>query len=425
MKKNKRKILALALGVITVLGVFCGVEASASFGAGIEVMAKNTNLIKTGLFGKKIVFSDTDFKQGLAITDFDSITVTKIPSSTEGTLMLAGRRVSEGMKIRRKNIASLVFIPTDKDVAESSFKFKISPYADENEIEFKLKFTDKINYEPELDDASPTSILTQRDITIYGKMKASDKEGDEICYMVVKYPENGTLEVLDEKTGEFRYTPSLSFVGEDEFSYVARDAWGNFSELGTVSVSVSERLSEIEYRDMKNSESYNAAVALTAMGIMDGKMIGDGVYFMPESGVSRAEFVSMLMKALDIKADSTITESFFDDNDSIPKGLVSYVGTAERIGLITGKFDNGKLIFAPNENITSYEAANMVMKAIGDELEISVPTYLESEIPVWARSDTFALCSLGIIDKDFSEIKKDSLLTKEECAALLYKLIQM
>ena len=146
---------------------------------------------------------------------------------------------------------------------------------------------------------------------------------------------------------------------------------------------------------------------------------------MPESGVSRAEFVSMLMKALDIKADSTITESFFDDNDSIPKGLVSYVGTAERIGLITGKFDNGKLIFAPNENITSYEAANMVMKAIGDELEISVPTYLESEIPVWARSDTFTLCSLGIIDKDFSEIKKDSLLTKEECAALLYKLIQM
>lgn len=425
MKKNTKKIISASLALVTVfVGIFA-VNASASFGAGVEVMTKSENLIKTGLFGKKLVFSDTDFKQGLAITDFDSVTITKIPPSTEGSLLLAGRRVSEGMKIRRKNIGSLVFIPTDKDVAESSFYFKVSPYADENEIEFKLKFTDKINYEPELEDASPTSILTQRDITIFGKMSATDKEGDEITYMVVAYPEYGTLEVLDEKTGKFRYTPPKGYVGEDEFCYVARDSWGNFSTLGRVSVNVSERLSEIEYRDMKESEGYNAAVALSAMGIMDGKIVGDGVYFMPEANVTRAEFVSMVMKALDIKADTTITESFFDDNGAIPKGLTSYVGTAERIGLITGKFENGKLLFSPNQAITSYEAASIIRRALGDKIELDVPTYLESEIPIYAREDAYILCSLGIFDIEFSEIKKDDLMTKEECAMVLYKLLQM
>ena len=239
-----KKIISLTLAFAAVLGtVFC-VTASASFGSGIEVMAKSENLVKTGLFGKKLVFSDTDFKQGLTITDFDSITVTKIPPSTEGTLLLAGRRVLEGTKIRRKNIGSLVFIPTDKEVSESKFYFTISPYADENEIEFKLKFTDKINYEPELEDASPTSILTQRDITIYGKMSAKDKENDEISYMVVSYPKYGTLEIVDEENGKFRYTPLKGYVGEDEFSYVARDEWGNFSTLGKINVNVSERLSE-------------------------------------------------------------------------------------------------------------------------------------------------------------------------------------
>ena len=425
MKKNKRKFLALALALTTLIGTLFAVEASANFGGGVAVMAKSTNITKSGLFRKKLVFSDTDFKQGLAITDFDSITITKIPSSKEGTLMLAGRRVSEGMKIRRKNIGSLVFIPSDKELAESSFCFKISPYADENEIEFKLKFTDKINYEPELEDASPTSILTQRDITIFGKMCASDKEDDEITFMIVDYPDHGTLEILDEKKGEFRYTPCNGYVGKDCFSYVARDTWGNFSEVGKFNVKVTERLSEIQYRDMKNNENYNAAVALTAMGIIDGKIVGDGVYFMPEASVTRAEFVSMLMKSLDIKADSTITESFFDDNDSIPTGLVSYVGTAERIGLISGKFENGKLLFSPNESITSYEAASIVMKALGNKIETSSPEYIQSEIPVWAREDTYTLCSLGILDKEFSDIKSGDLLTKEECAALLYKLISM
>lgn len=425
MKKTNKKIIALILTLATALGAIFTINVSASFGAGVTVMAKSESITKSGLFGKKLVFSDTDFKQGLAITDFDSITVTKIPPTTEGTLLLAGRRVSEGMKIRRRNIGSLVFIPTDKEVSESKFCFTISPYADENEIEFKLRFTDKINYEPEIEDASPTSILTQRDITIYGTLSAKDKENDEITYMVVAFPKYGSLEFLEGENGKFRYTPYKGYVGEDSFSYVAKDSWGNYSTPGKIIVNVSERLSEVEFLDMKNSESYNAAVALSAMGIMNGKIIGDGVYFMPEETVEKAEFVSMVMKALDIKADSTLTETFFDDNKDIPVGLVSYVGTAQKTGIITGEFKDGKLLFNPNEEITVSEAAGIVRRALGENLNVDVPDVLESELPVYAREDAYILCSLGILDNEFEELKSTDVLSKEACAAMLYKLLEM
>lgn len=424
-KKFMKKILIPTVSIILLLTAVFSISASASFGGGVNVMTESESLIKTGLFGKKLVFSDTDFKQGLAISDFDSITVTKLPPSTDGTLMLAGRRVGEGTEIRRKNIGALVFIPASRDISKTSFKFTVSPYLDSNEIEFVLKFTDKINYEPKIDDASPTSLLTQRDIAIFGKMNAVDGENDSIDYIVVSYPEHGTLEIINEEKGEFRYTPYLNYVGEDAFSYVARDEWGNFSTLATVNVNVSERLSEVEFEDMRGKPGYNAAVTMAAMGIMSGKIVGDGTYFMPDEEVTRAEFVAMLMKTLGMKADSTLNESYFDDNDKIPKALVSYVATAQRAGLILGEFESGKLLFKPNEAITSYEAASIISKALGEKAELKAPNTESSELPVWSRDGVYAMCSLGIFDMEFEEVLKSDTVTKGECAEYLYKIAKM
>lgn len=420
-----KKALTAILVIATVISAVGTLAVSADFGSGVEVMTSEGELIKTGLFGKKIVFSDTDIKQGLAISDFDSITVTKLPKSTEGTLMLAGRRVGEGSVIRRKNIGALVFIPASKDVKESSFSFTVKPYADNNDITFKLRFTDKINYEPKIEDASPTSLMTQRDIASYGKMKATDAEGDKISFIVVSYPEYGTLELLDKASGEFRYTPTKEYVGEDSFSYVARDEWGNFSTLATMTVSVAERKSEVVYQDMKGEKEYNAAVTLSAMGIMSGKIIGDGTYFLPEEEVTKAEFVAMLMKTLGIKADSTLTASYFDDNDKIPPALVSYVATAQKAGYITGSFEKGKLVFKPDEPITSYEAAGIMKNVLGKSATVESDALSDSAIPVWAREDVYLMCSLGIFDTEFENIEKDDVITKRECAAYLFRILSM
>ncbi len=421
-----KKLLAFLLLLTVLTGIVGTLEVSASFGAGVVATAGNNALIKTGLVGKKLNFSDTDFKQGLTISDFDSITITELPKSSEGTLMLAGRRVGVGTTVRRKNIGALVFIPASKDVSESKFMFTISPYADGNSLEFILKFTDKINYEPEIDSTSPTSIMTQRDIQIYGKLSAKDKEHDKLEFIILEYPSEGTLELKDKENGEFSYTPRPSFVGEDSFSYVARDEWGNYSKPAIMTVNVSERMSEVVYWDMKGSAEYNAAVALSAMGIMDGTIIGDGKYFLPEGSVTKAEFTAMAMKVMGIRADSSITETYFDDNDDIPTALVSYVGTAQRLGYINGDFKNGKLNFNPNKNITSYEAASIMRALLGEKGEVDIPVFdEESDIPVWARDDVYVMCALGIFSEGFGEIGRNDTVTRRECAAYLYKMMNM
>lgn len=420
----KKTVIAIISAIILLSAL--GLSVFADFGSGVEVMANNTEIIKTGIFGRKLTLSDLDFKQGLAINDFDSITVTKLPSSNEGALMLAGRRVAEGAKIRRKNINALVFVPTSKDVSEAKFTFTLSPDSEEREIVFRIRFTDKINYEPKIDESSQTSLMTQRDISIYGKMAASDGEGDKIEYIVVSYPEKGFLEILDKESGEFRYTPAANYIGEDSFVYVARDEWGNFSVPSEMNVTVSERRSEVEYEDMKGEREYNAAVALTAAGIMDGKVMGDGKYFMPDEEVSRAEFVVMLMKAMGIRADAGTYESYFDDNEEIPKALRSYIATAQKQGIVSGKFKDGKLLFSPNEKITLYDAAVMMNKLIKTDIDVNIPVFkAENDIPIYAKDDCYFLSTIGIIEVDFDEMSASDTLTRRMCADYLYKLMNM
>ena len=421
------KKIVSALLITLVFTLTLGTTAAyASFGSGIQTLASDTKIIKSGLVGKKMTFTDADFKQGLCITDFDTVTVTELPSSTEGTLMLAGRRVAAGTSIKRKNLPALVFIPATKDVTEAKFKVTVDDFAGGESIEFIIRFSDKINYEPEIKDehTSNLDLKTQREIGIHGKMCANDADSESLEFIVISYPKSGTLTIVDKKSGEYVYTPYDSYVGNDSFVYVARDEWGNFSKAQKVKITVSERMSEVVYRDMIGRPEYNAAVTMTAMGIMDGRLIGDGVYFNPDESVSRAEFVCMAMKAMGIRADATATATYFDDNEDIPLPLLSYVATAQRMGLINGNFENGELVFKPNEAITKYEAATVIAKLLNKESDNNLPVFSDiNDVPTWARDDVYTMCSLGIFEYENGSVNAAKAVSKAECASYLYKMI--
>ena len=404
-----------------------GVAASASFGSGVTAVATDVSLIKSGLYGRKITFSDADFKQGLCITDFKRVTITELPDSSAGTLMIAGRRATEGISIKRKNLPSLVFIPASKEISEASFKFKIDEYAGGEELTFKLRFTDKINYEPILPESNEPCLneKTQREISVFGRMEATDSEGDGLEFMIVSYPENGALTVLDKTSGKYLYTPDDDFVGKDSFVYVARDEWGNFSEIAEVSITVGKRMSEVKYVDMQNRPEYSAAVAMTAMGIMGGKVIGDGVYFNPDETVTKAEFVAMTLKALGMTPNAA-AETYFDDNADIPSPLVGYVAAAQRMGAINGSFEDGKLLFKPNDEITKYEAAMIMAKLIETDAEVDLPVFKdESDIPCYARDDVYAMCSVGVFEYTDNTVNATAAVTRADAARYLYKLISL
>ena len=419
------KKLIFAILTAAILFSSLGIISSASvLGSGAAVLAQEVTLVKAALYGQTVEFSDTDVKCALGLADFCSITVKTLPSSTEGTLMLGDRRVGQGQTVRRRNVARLTFVPADSSVSESSFIISVDGGSGDD-IKCIIRFTDKVNYAPKLDtDATETlSVTTQSGIGVFGSIPATDPEGDELLYMVVKYPKRGRLE-LDTDSGEFIYTPERDFDGKDSFVFTVRDEWGNYTEAETVRISVTERLSEVEYVDMEKDPSYNAAVTMTAMGIMSGKRVGDDIYFLPEEEVSRAEFVAMAMKALGIKADTTLTATYFDDNDDIPPSLVSYVATAARCGIVNGAFDGTALLFRPRDTITFTEAAIILSGIIELEGDNTVFANHESvsALPVWARAEVGAMLTVGIFDSD---TQLSSAMTRGDVAECLYRAIDM
>ena len=419
-----KRIILFTLLAAALTAIFATAALAADMGAGVAAVAEDVVLIKSGLCGQKMQFSDTDFKTALGIADFGKITMHTLPSAQDGVLMLGDRRVSEGQTIRRRDIARLTFIPTDKTVDESEFYFSLDR-GSEAKILCRMRFLDRINYAPTVAEGSDDApcITTQSGISVYGKLTATDPEGDMLEYSVIKYPAYGTLKI-DEK-GEFIYTPTEKRCGYDKFVYTVRDEYGNYTKPQTVTLKVIERMSDVVFCDMKDRSGYNAAVSMSAMGIMSGSRLGDDIYFNPDGSVSRAEFVAMAMKALSVKADTTLTSTFFDDNDSIPSSLVSYVATAARCGIVNGAFENNELNFRPNDTITRCEAAIIMSNLISLKSEYAVFSEIDGidTVPVWARPHGGAMYEVGVFSEG-DELNMQDLLTREDVAEYLYKLMQ-
>ena len=122
------RLIAILLTVALLASVT--VSVSAFWGSGVSVVRSEVSMIKTGLVGKNLTFKDTDFKCALGVDDFEYITVTELPSSNDGVLMIAGRRVREGQRIERRKIATVMFIPKDKSVESGEMTFSVDGEGD-------------------------------------------------------------------------------------------------------------------------------------------------------------------------------------------------------------------------------------------------------------------------------------------------------
>lgn len=422
--EGMKKLIAL-LAIAVILTSFATVSAAAMFGAGYRQIAAEVKVIKTGLLGQKLTFSDSDFKSAYAITDFDSITVNTLPSSNDGVLLIAGRRVKEGQTVKRRNIAAMVFVPASSEVTKAEFEFTLSRGGTDTVGACEIKFIDKINYAPKVPEEkeSSLSLKTQAEISLYGRMEGSDPEGDRLDYIIAAYPKNGYLSITDKDMGAYRYTPTDGFTGYDSFTYVLRDEYGNYSEPREVGIRVIERMSSEVFADMTGRSEYNAAVAMSALGIMNARTLGDGKYFMPDVTVSKAEFVAMAMKAAGMKADSSLTKTFFDDNTDVPAALVSYVATAQRLGIVDGDLKDGGLMFEPNKGITKNEAAGIIAKILGLKTDGEDEVYFDnSSVSVSARGSVAAMFTLGIFDGEIDNYTGTDIVTRAEAAEYLYRL---
>jgi hypothetical protein len=422
-----KKIFAITLAVILTLCVLPVGSLAASVSPAMEILAEDAKMIKSGIAGSDVKFSATDFKQALGIRKFSSLTISSLPDESEGVLKYANVRVSEGQTISAKNVYLLKFVPASNLIKESSFTFKCDDYVGGEDIVCELKLLEKINYEPTLNQNSETALTvsTRQNISLYGRASAYDPEGDELKYFIVSYPQNGSVVFTDAQHGCFKYTPNINYTGKDKFTYVVRDSYGNFSHVASVKISVAEKDSDIVYTDMHDNSAYNAALTLAQEKIMLGQISGDGMYFYPDSTVSRGEFLVMVMKAAGITP--TYKESTFDDNESIPSSIRPYVATAQNYRYINGKLSKSGLTFDADSVITRAEAAVMV----NNILNLSEPTMNTSfsddeQIPAWAKGAVSALYSLGIMERtENGTMDAQSELTRGQAAQMVYAVLEL
>lgn len=322
----KKRILVILLAALlltaggSVLAAESGGSADSS-GAGVvrispalDVLASDLSLTKTGLVAKDITFTATDFEKTMGVSHLDSITVLTLPDSDCGTLYLATTPVMAGQVITRESIASLRFTPAGKEEGSCSFVFGTVSSSQPLAVTCHLNLIKSLNFAPTSPEIDRETLATIEGVPVYSSLKAGDPENDPLHYRITAYPASGTLRMIDRKSGRFCYTPVEGYVGEDSFSFVAVDCYGNESEVQKVTLVVEKAKTSVTYCDMKGNTALLPAMRLAEKGVMIGETIGASAYFHPEKEVSKAEFLAMTLCAAGIEVGEDNSKTTFADD---------------------------------------------------------------------------------------------------------------
>lgn len=412
--KNKFRLL---LCIVAVLSLMLSVSAtSAIVSPALNILAKKNTLIKSGLVYSDIYFSEQDFMKCLGLPSIDSVKVDALPPESDGVLKLGTLNVTEGQSIRAEYLPILRFVPTSEQV-----KYTICTFShDGTEIPCTLNLLSKVNYAPTL-AAYDEQIKTYQGVAYYGCITASDPEGDALDFQVISFPAHGTLTMTDRCRGNYVYEPDNGYTGGDAFTVVVQDEYGNYSQTQTVSVQVGK--SETHFSDIDGHWCENAAIALYDTGVVKAVHYQSGLVFCPNDKVSREEFVTMVMKMLNVTT-LTDAETSFADNAEIAVEYRPYIATAQRMGYVGGRKTDGEIRFAPKDCITRAEAAVLVNNIFGYEAGDAVSVFADDlAIPTWARGAVYALTSAGVFKGDGEgAIRPSALLDRASTVQMLYNI---
>ena len=420
--------LSIILAVVfTVVGVVKeqNKNATGDVSGGLYVIAEQSEMAKSTSNGSKIVFSADDFEKSLNLSEITSITVISLPNIADGCLCLGDVLVNKGQTISKENLDLLNYRAGSEDVKEAEFQFKTN--SGEYVITCKLYFLERENSAPTLamEDEKTFNVSTHQTVMVYGKVGAYDPDGDELRYEIVTYAKNGVIDI-DSKTGEYTYTPTGAYFGEDRFEYVAVDKYGNYSTSKAVVLNIEKLQTDIVYSDMHEHPAHHAVLTMTEKGIMSGSTIGTTTYFMPDKSVSRIDFLVMLMHSIGADKVENVLDTGFDDDSEIPASMKGYVYAARNMGIISGAVDAmGNYYFYPNREITRAEAALIVNNIVNGSAPTIIPTFADkNDIPTWAYDAVYALNDLGILVSNNGEYLPSANITRAQTAQILYALMK-
>lgn len=340
-------------------------------------------------------FSGTEEIAGICITD--------LPQEMAGTLALGSRILRPGDILTAEQVGKMTFtpVPGEEDRELQVGYLPIYENSVGPDTALTLSIRGREDKPPVAEDCA---VETYKNLSVTGKLKVSDPEGQPMTFTVTRQPKRGTVELGAD--GSFTYTPKKNKVGVDSFVFTATDPAGKVSREATVTVTILKATDGTQYTDTKGLSCQFAAEWMKNTGIFVGERLDGNACFQPEKAVTRGEFTAMLVKTLELPKEEVTLTGYTDD---IPQWLRPYVAAAVRSGLTAGLPDQET--FGAEKPITGAEAAVMVqnaldLKAAGEEKE---------EVPAWAEYALRAVEEAGLT------LDADAPLTRAQAAELMYQ----
>ena len=296
------------------------------------------------------------------------ICITDLPENL-GALMLGSRVLREGDVLTAQQLSQIQLCPLDTEMDKTLEVgyLPIYPGRVDAEAVMAISIRGKENKPPVAEDST---LETYKNLENTGKLKVSDPENQPLTFTVTRQPRRGTVTISED--GSFTYTPKKNKVGVDSFVYTAADPAGKVSREATVTVTILKPGDETQYTDTVGKDCRFAAEWMRQTGIFIGETVGENPCFSPERQVTRGEFVTMLVKALDIPLDEEVTQTGY--NDEVPEWLQPYLAAAVRSGLTEGL--ENQQVFESDSPITAAEADVLLKNALNREESCITPEEL-------------------------------------------------
>ena len=297
-------------------------------------------------------FSAGDFDHEQPVS---GICLTGLPET--GAVYLGSRILCPGDILTAEQAAQMTFSPVRSELdqtAQVSYLPIYDGHVAEN-VTMTISIRGKEDKAPVAEDFAAE---TYKNLPATGKLKVTDPEGQAMTYTVTRQPKRGTVEIGED--GSFTYTPKKNKVGIDSFVYTAADPAGKVSREATVTITILKPTDATQYQDTIGRDCRFAAEWMRHTGIFVGENLAENACFSPDKEVTRGEFVTMLVKALDIPTDEEIVRTGY--LDEIPQWLQPYVAAAVRSGLTAGLPE--QQVFGADIPITGEEAGILLRNAL-------------------------------------------------------------
>ena len=278
------------------------------------------------------------------------ICVTGVPDN--GAVLLGDRVIRAGDILTAGQVEQMTFSPTVTAVDGEAVMTYLPIYPDRVETARTMAIA-VLGREDLSPVAEDSALETYKNLPVEGRLKASDPEEQALTYTLTRQPRRGDVTIRED--GTFTYEPKKNKVGIDSFTYTATDPAGHVSREATVIVTILKPSQAQQYTDTIGQSCRFAAEWMKNTGIFTAEQVSGANCFQPEKTVSRGEFLTMLVSALELDTADVETAALED----APPWFRPYLAAAMRCGLTVG-LENGD----PDETITGAEAAVMIRNAL-------------------------------------------------------------